>query len=83
MIDDSYKWPKPMEIVMGKKFKLEVWEIILKSMREGEISKFIVNKSVSIKNKKFYFYKINLKNICISIVIKTISIHLYGGIKIN
>lgn len=37
-----------MEIVMGKKFKLEVWEIILKSMREGEISKFIVNKSVSI-----------------------------------
>lgn len=37
-----------MEIVLGKKFKLEVWEIILKSMREGEISKFIVHKSVSI-----------------------------------
>lgn len=37
-----------MELVLGKKFKLEVWEIILKSMREGEISKFIVNKSVSI-----------------------------------
>lgn len=36
-----------MEMVLGKKFKLEVWEIILKSMREGEISKFIVNKSVS------------------------------------
>jgi len=46
VIDNSYKWPKHMEMVLGKKFKLEVWEIILKSMREGEISKFIVNKSV-------------------------------------
>jgi len=41
-----------MEIVLGKKFKLEVWETILKSMREGEISKFIVHKSVSIPNKR-------------------------------
>lgn len=48
MVDDSYKWPKHMEIVLGKKFKLEVWETILKSMREREISKFIVHKSVSI-----------------------------------
>ncbi|XP_060874277.1 AH receptor-interacting protein [Metopolophium dirhodum] len=46
VVDDSYKWPKHMEIVLGKKFKLEVWEIILKSMREGEISKFIVHKSL-------------------------------------
>ncbi|KAL4091756.1 hypothetical protein QTP88_026398 [Uroleucon formosanum] len=45
VVDDSYKWPKHMEIVLGKKFKLEVWETILKSMREGEISKFIVHKS--------------------------------------
>lgn len=48
VVDDSYKWPKHMEIVLGKKFKLEVWETILKSMREREISKFIVHKSVSI-----------------------------------
>lgn len=40
-----------MEIVLGKKFKLEVWETILKSMREREISKFVVNKSVSIDYK--------------------------------
>jgi len=39
-----------MELVFGKKFKLEVWETILKLMREKEISKFIVNKSVSIFN---------------------------------
>lgn len=53
MIDNSYKWPKHMEIVLGKKFKLEVWETILKSMCEREISKFIVNKSVSIDLKLF------------------------------
>lgn len=47
VVDDSYKWPKHMEIVLGKKFKLEVWETILKSMREREISKFIVHKSVN------------------------------------
>ncbi|XP_050536230.1 AH receptor-interacting protein isoform X3 [Daktulosphaira vitifoliae] len=46
IIDDSYKWPKHMEIVLGKKFKLEVWETILKSMREREISKFVVHKSL-------------------------------------
>lgn len=42
-----------MEMVLGKKFKLEVWETILKSMCEKEISKFIVNKSVSIFEKLF------------------------------
>ncbi|VVC45790.1 Tetratricopeptide repeat,FKBP-type peptidyl-prolyl cis-trans isomerase domain,Tetratricopeptide repeat- [Cinara cedri] len=44
VVDNSYLWPKHMEIVLGKKFKLEVWEIIIKSMCKGEISKFIVNK---------------------------------------
>lgn len=47
VVDNSYKWPKHMELVLGKKFKLEAWEIILKSMREKEISKFIVDKSVN------------------------------------
>ncbi|XP_050429915.1 AH receptor-interacting protein [Adelges cooleyi] len=46
VIDDSYKWPKHMEIVFGKKFKLEVWETVLTSMQEKEISKFIVHKSL-------------------------------------
>lgn len=39
-----------MEIVLGKKFKLEVWETVLTSMREREVSKFIVDKSVSLSN---------------------------------
>lgn len=47
IIDDSYKWPKHMEMVLGKKFKLIIWETLLKSMREKEISKFIVDKSVN------------------------------------
>lgn len=36
-----------MELVVGKKFKLEVWESILKAMAVGEVAKFIVHKSVS------------------------------------
>jgi len=55
-----------MEIVLGKKFKLEVWEIILKSMREGEISKFIVHKSVSIpilKRKIITNYSLNYSSL--------------------
>ena len=32
---------------MGKKFKLEVWETCLKSMREKEVASFVVNRTVS------------------------------------
>ncbi|XP_062386708.1 AH receptor-interacting protein [Sardina pilchardus] len=43
MLDDS-RTPechnKPMELIMGKKFKLPVWEQIVTTMREGEISEF-------------------------------------------
>ncbi|XP_012674337.2 AH receptor-interacting protein isoform X2 [Clupea harengus] len=31
---------KPMELIMGKKFKLPVWERIVTTMKEGEISEF-------------------------------------------
>lgn len=31
---------KPMELIMGKKFKLPVWERIVTTMREGEIAEF-------------------------------------------
>jgi len=40
VIDDSKKSNKPMEIIVGKKFKFEVWEKCLKSMRESEVAEF-------------------------------------------
>jgi len=39
VIDDSKK-SKTLEIIVGKKFKLEVWEKCLKSMRVEEVSEF-------------------------------------------
>ncbi|XP_043910805.1 aryl-hydrocarbon-interacting protein-like 1 [Protopterus annectens] len=39
-IDDSKKVGKPMEIIIGNMFKLEIWEILLKSMRIGEVAEF-------------------------------------------
>ncbi|XP_046351533.1 AH receptor-interacting protein-like [Haliotis rufescens] len=41
VLDDSRKHPKPLEIILGKKFKLEVWEMCLQTMKEGEVSEFI------------------------------------------
>ena len=40
VLDDSRKWTKPMEIIFGKKFKLESWEMSLETMRVGEVSSF-------------------------------------------
>ena len=34
-LDDSRKWTKPMELIFGKKFKLESWEMSLETMRVG------------------------------------------------
>ena len=48
MIDDSHKYEKPMEIILGKKFKLEVWETCLKTMLPSEVSEFLVDKAVSL-----------------------------------
>lgn len=39
---------KPMELIMGKKFKLPVWEQIVTTMREGEISEFTCDIKVCI-----------------------------------
>jgi len=36
-----------MELVLGKKFKLEVWEVIVQKMSLNEVAKFTVHKSVS------------------------------------
>lgn len=37
---------KPLELVLGKKFKLEVWEVILQKMALNEVAEFTVDKSV-------------------------------------
>jgi AH receptor-interacting protein len=37
---------KPMELVLGKKFKLEVWEAIIQTMAIEEVAQFRVDKSV-------------------------------------
>lgn len=37
-----------MELVLGKKFKLEVWEVIVQKMSLNEVAKFTVHKMVSL-----------------------------------
>ena len=44
VLDDSRKWEKPMELIIGKKFKLEAWEMCLKTMRVGEVSSYVVKR---------------------------------------
>ncbi|XP_055844802.1 AH receptor-interacting protein isoform X2 [Episyrphus balteatus] len=46
LLDDSRKMAKPMELVLGKKFKLEVWEVIVQKMALNEVAKFTVDKSL-------------------------------------
>jgi len=50
VIDDSRKMGKgePLHIVLGKKFKLEVWEAIIQKMALQEVAQFRVDKSVSV-----------------------------------
>ncbi|XP_008936517.1 PREDICTED: aryl-hydrocarbon-interacting protein-like 1 [Merops nubicus] len=40
VIDDSREAGIPMEIIVGKMFKLEIWETLLSSMRTGEVAEF-------------------------------------------
>uniref|UniRef100_A0A2K6FWU7 Aryl-hydrocarbon-interacting protein-like 1 n=1 Tax=Propithecus coquereli TaxID=379532 RepID=A0A2K6FWU7_PROCO len=40
VIDDSKQVGHPMHIIIGNMFKLEVWEILLTSMRVGEVAEF-------------------------------------------
>ncbi|XP_061685510.1 AH receptor-interacting protein [Syngnathoides biaculeatus] len=43
VLDDSRKMGgggKPMELILGKKFKLAVWERVIVSMRAGEVAQF-------------------------------------------
>lgn len=47
-IDDSRNL-REMELVLGKKFKLEVWEVIVQKMSLHEVAKFTVDKSLGMK----------------------------------
>ena len=40
LVDDSRQEKQPFELLLGKKFKLEIWETLLKSMRIDEIAEF-------------------------------------------
>ena len=66
ILDDSKKMDpnKPMEIIIGKKFKLEIWEKALKTMWIGETSRFSVVKEllydypvVSKQLREYYNYQ--------------------------
>lgn len=48
VLDDSKKLneAKPMELIIGKKFKLEAWERALKTMWLNEVAKFSVTKDI-------------------------------------
>lgn len=48
VLDDSRMRGKPMELIIGKKFKLPVWETIVCTMREGEIAQFLCDIKVSV-----------------------------------
>lgn len=47
VIDDSRKNEQPTEIFVGKMFKMEVWEVLLTSMRVGEVAQFWCDAIVS------------------------------------
>jgi len=51
VLDDSRKMGKgePLHIVLGKKFKLEVWEAILQQMALNEVAQFTVDKSLVVQ----------------------------------
>ncbi|XP_035213676.1 AH receptor-interacting protein-like [Stegodyphus dumicola] len=44
-IDDSKKTGRPMELILGKKFKMPVWEECVKTMTIDEVAEFTVKKS--------------------------------------
>nr|CAG4645662.1 EOG090X09NR [Lynceus sp. MCZ IZ 141354] len=48
IIDDSKARGKAMELVLGKQFKLEVWESALQMMSIGEVSEFTVDKNLCV-----------------------------------
>ncbi|XP_063241341.1 AH receptor-interacting protein [Bacillus rossius redtenbacheri] len=46
LLDDSRRLGRPMELVLGKQFKLEAWESMVQMMALNEVAKFRVDKSL-------------------------------------
>ncbi|XP_056127691.1 AH receptor-interacting protein [Rhinichthys klamathensis goyatoka] len=63
VLDDSRTMggqSKPMELILGKKFKLPVWEQVVTTMREGEIADF----TCDVKHTALYpMVSLSLRNI--------------------
>jgi AH receptor-interacting protein len=57
-VDDSRNLGKPMELVLGKNFKFEVWETVVQMMALNEVADFTVDKSVSVSVVGFIFVRI-------------------------
>lgn len=50
VLDDSRTMggrSKPMELILGKKFKLAVWERVVITMKQGEVAEFTCDNKVS------------------------------------
>lgn len=41
LLDDSRQSKHPFELLIGKKFKLDVWETLIKTMRVNEVAEFV------------------------------------------
>lgn len=54
VIDDSRKNKRPTEIFVGRMFKMEVWEVLLTSMRIGEVAEFWCDAIVSVQTDPCY-----------------------------
>lgn len=47
VVDDSKRAGQPMHLIIGNMFKLEVWELLLTSMRVREVAEFWCDAIVS------------------------------------
>lgn len=56
ILDDTRAIKQPMELVLGKKFKLECWEVMIQKMAIDEVARFYVDKSVW--ESFLYYFKI-------------------------
>lgn len=80
MIDDSKKTGKPMELIIGKKFKFEVWEAIVKKMSLNEVASFRVDKSVRTEHK---FSENSHSKLSVSYKLNLIGTHLFISLWYN
>ena len=59
VIDDSHNYDQPVEILIGKQFKLEVWETVIQSMSINEVAEYQVDKNVRPKHSNLFFNQLN------------------------